>query len=359
MLYFLYPLAKYHIFFNLFRYITLRTAGAAITAMIISFALGPYLIKRLKALDIGQTIREDGPHTHYAKAGTPTMGGILILISVLIPTLLWSNLTNRYVWIVLLVTTGLGLMGFLDDYLKLIRKRSLGLRAREKFGFQIALGFLVGLYLYLYPADSMTTKIAIPFSKEWTPDLGVLYIAFVILVIVGSSNAVNLTDGLDGLAIGPIIIASGAFAILAYLTGHANVAWYLRIFNVKGAGELTIFCGAIAGASLGFLWFNSYPAQVFMGDVGALALGGSIGAVAILTKHELLLLFIGGLFVVETLSVIFQVVSYKLTGKRIFKMAPLHHHFELKGWSEPKIIVRFWIMAFILALLALTTLKVR
>ncbi len=352
------PFAKEHIVFNVFRYITFRTAMATVTALIFSFVFGPWLVEKLRALQAGgQTIREDTPERHRAKAGTPTMGGILILVAILVSTLLWANLKNRYVWMIVLVTAGLGLIGLRDDYRKLRTKK--GLSARQKFGAQI---FLVGallLSLSLFPVDGFTTRLAIPFFKGWLVNLGWFWIVFALLVIVGASNAVNLTDGLDGLAIGPVIMAGGAFAVIAYLTGNFIAAEYLRIPNVKGAGELTVFCGALVGASLGFLWFNSYPAQVFMGDVGSLALGGAIGTLAVLTKAELLLPLIGGLYVVEAGSVIIQVVSFKLTGKRVFRMAPLHHHYELAGWPEPKIIVRFWIVSFVLALLALTTLKLR
>ncbi len=352
------PFAKEHIVFNVFRYITFRTAMATVTALVLSFVIGPWLVKKLRALQAGgETIREDIPERHRAKAGTPTMGGILILVAILVSTLLWANLRNRYVWIILLVMAGLGLIGLRDDYRKLHTKK--GLSAKQKSGAQILLVGTLLLSLYLFPVDGFTTRLAIPFFKGWLVNLGWFWIVFALLVIVGASNAVNLTDGLDGLAIGPVIMAGGAFAIITYLTGNFIAAEYLRIPNVKGAGELTIFCGALVGASLGFLWFNSYPAQVFMGDVGSLALGGAIGMLAVLTKAELLLPLIGGLYVVEAGSVIIQVVSFKLTGKRVFRMAPLHHHYELAGWPEPKIIVRFWIVSFILALLALTTLKLR
>ncbi len=352
------PFAKEHIVFNVFRYITFRTAMATVTALALSFLVGPWLVKKLRALQAGgETIREDIPERHRAKAGTPTMGGILILSTILVSTLLWANLRNRYVWIIMLATTGLGLIGLLDDYRKLRTRK--GISARRKFSAQILLVGALLLWLYLFSMDGFSTRLAIPFFKGWIVDLGWLWIPFGLLVIVGASNAVNLTDGLDGLAIGPVIMAGGAFAIIAYLTGNFIAAEYLKIPNVKGAGELTIFCGALVGASLGFLWFNSYPAQVFMGDVGSLALGGAIGTLAVLTKAELLLPLIGGLYVVEAGSVIIQVVSFKLTGKRVFRMAPLHHHYELAGWPEPKIIVRFWIVSFVLALLALTTLKLR
>src|SRR3990167_87854 len=352
------PFAKEHIFFNVFRYITFRTAMATVTALVLSFVLGPWVVRKLRARQAGgETIRVDTPERHLANAGTPTMCGILILVAVLASTLLWANLKNRYVWMIVLITAGLGLIGLLDDIRKLRTKK--GLSTKQKFGAQVLLVAALLLSLYLFPVDGFSTRLAIPFFKGWLVNLGWLWIPFALLVIVGASNAVNLTDGLDGLAIGPVIMAGGAFAILAYLTGNFIAAEYLKIPNVKGAGELTIFCGALVGASLGFLWFNSYPAQVFMGDVGSLALGGAIGGLAVLTKAELLLPLIGGLYVVEAGSVILQVVSFKVTGKRIFRMAPLHHHYELLGWAEPKIIVRFWIVSFVLALLALTTLKLR
>jgi phospho-N-acetylmuramoyl-pentapeptide-transferase len=352
------PLAKDHIVFNVFRYITFRTAMAAVTALVISFVLGPWLIRWLARMQHGEdTIREDTPARHRLKVGTPTMGGLVILSALLGSTLLWANLSNRYVWLAVLATGGLGLIGLLDDLRKLRTRK--GLSASRKLGAQITLVGALGASLYFWPPDGFTTGLAIPFFKGWLVTLGWLWIPFTLLVIVGASNAVNLTDGLDGLAIGPIIMAGGAFAIIAYLTGNFRAAEYLRILNVKGTGELTIFCGALVGAALGFLWFNTYPAQVFMGDVGSLALGGAIGTLAVLTKSELLLPLIGGIYVVEAGSVIIQVVSFKLTGRRVFRMAPLHHHYELQGWAEPKIIVRFWILSFMLALLALTTLKLR
>ena len=352
------PLARDHIVFNVFRYITFRTAMATVTALVISFALGPWLIRRLRERQHGgETIREDTPERHRAKAGTPTMGGLVILAAILGSTLLWANLRNRYVWTVVVATAGLGAIGLVDDSRKLRTRK--GISARQKFGAQILLVGLLMASLFVWPVDGFTTGLAIPFFKGWLLTLGWLWIPFALLVIVGASNAVNLTDGLDGLAIGPIVMAGGAFAIIAYLTGNFRAAEYLRILNVKGTGELTIFCGALVGAALGFLWFNSYPAQVFMGDVGSLALGGAIGTLAVLTQAELLLPLIGGIYVVEAGSVIIQVVSFKLTGRRVFRMAPLHHHYELCGWAEPKIIVRFWILSFMLALLALTTLKLR
>ncbi len=352
------PLAKYHTAFNVFRYITFRTAMATVTALVISFILGPWLINRLRQMQHGESsVREDTPERHRAKAGTPTMGGIGILVALLASTLLWANLRNRYVWVLILATVGLGLIGLKDDWKKLKTRR--GISAREKFGAQILLvGLLMG-WLYFWPPDGFTTSVVIPFFKGWLLTFGGMWVGFAILVIVGSSNAVNLTDGLDGLAIGPIVTAGGAFAVIAYLTGNFRAAEYLRILNVKGTGELTIFCGALVGAALGFLWFNSYPAQVFMGDVGSLALGGALGTLAVLTKSELLLPLIGGIYVVEAASVIIQVASFKMTGRRVFRMAPLHHHYEIKGWAEPKIIVRFWIVSIMLALLALTTLKLR
>jgi len=352
------PLAKDHIVFNVFRYITFRTAMATVTALLISFVLGPWLIRTLREWQLGgDTIREDTPARHRLKAGTPTMGGLLILAAVLVSTLLWGNLGNHYVWLVMLITAGLGLIGLADDLAKLRTRR--GISATAKLGGQVLLVGALGVALYCWPPDGFTTGLAIPFFKGWLLTLDWLWIPFTLLVIVGASNAVNLTDGLDGLATGPLVMAGGAFAIIAYLTGNFRAAEYLRILNVKGTGELTIFCGALVGAALGFLWFNSYPAQVFMGDVGSLALGGAIGTLAVLTKSELLLPLIGGIYVVEAGSVIIQVASFKLTGRRVFRMAPLHHHFELIGWPEPKIIVRFWILSFMLALLALTTLKLR
>jgi len=351
------PLAKYWGGFNVFRYITFRTIYAAITALLISFLLGPWLIRVLRSHQVGQTIRLDGPESHLSKEGTPTMGGLLIVLATVIPTLLWANLVNHYIWIAVFVTLGFGAIGFFDDYRKVIRKDSKGLSPRRKLIAQVVLAATAAGLIYM--DIGIKDTVIIPFLKNVRPSLGILYIPFTILVIVGASNAVNLTDGLDGLAIGPIVTAGGAFAVIAYLTGNFRAAEYLRILNVKGTGELTIFCGALVGAALGFLWFNSYPAQVFMGDVGSLALGGAIGTLAVLTKSELLLPLIGGIYVVEAASVIIQVGSFKLTGKRVFKMAPLHHHYEIKGWAEPKIIVRFWILSFMLALLALTTLKLR
>ncbi|HEX2501972.1 MAG TPA: phospho-N-acetylmuramoyl-pentapeptide-transferase [Methylomirabilota bacterium] len=349
--------AKYHIVFNVFRYITFRTAMALFTALVLSLCLGPWMIRKLRERQIGETIRTDGPERHQAKAGTPTMGGLLIVGSLVVSVLLWGNLQNRYVWVVLLVTIALAAIGFYDDWRKLRTRRAL--KIREKFLAQLAVGLLVGLYLYRFPADGVTTQLSVPFTKEWVPDLGAWYILFAALIVVGASNAVNLTDGLDGLAMGPVIVAALAFGVIAYVTGNVRLSEYLYILKVRGAGELTVFCGAMMGAGIGFLWFNSHPAEVFMGDVGSLALGGAIGTLAILSKAELLLPFIGGLFVVEAGSVILQVASFRLTGRRIFRMAPLHHHFELMGWPENKVVIRFWILAVLMALLALTTLKLR
>jgi phospho-N-acetylmuramoyl-pentapeptide-transferase len=354
----LYPLHTTFSVFNVFRYITFRTIYASLTAFVICFVLGPWLIRYLTRLQIGQYIRDDGPQSHLQKAGTPTMGGILIVFAIVLSTLLWTNLTHFYVWIVLLVTIGFGLIGFVDDYRMLIKKRSKGLSARAKFLLQIVLALLAGVLLFYHP--DFNTRVTMPFFKNISPDLGWGYILFAAVVIVGASNAVNLTDGLDGLAIGPVIIAAVTYMIFAYVAGHMKIANYLQITAVPGSGEIAIFCGALAGAGLGFLWFNAYPAQIFMGDVGSLALGGALGTVAVITKQEILLVLVGGLFVIEALSVIFQVGFFKLTnGGRIFKMAPLHHHFELKGWPEPKVIVRFWIIAIALALISMSTLKLR
>jgi len=359
MLYlFLYPLHTSFSVFNVFRYITFRTIYASLTAFLICFILGPWAIKKLSYLQIGQYIREDGPKTHLKKAGTPTMGGALMLVAILTSTILWANLRNVYIWVVLGVTAGFGLIGFMDDYLMQVKKQSMGLSARNKFLFQTLIALSTGAFLYQYP--DFSTEVTFPFFKNFSPDFGWGYIVFAAFVIVGTSNAVNLTDGLDGLAIGPTIIAAVTYMIFCYVAGHVRIADYLQITYVAGSGELTVFCGALAGAGLGFLWFNAYPAQVFMGDVGSLSLGGALGTVAVITKQEILLALVGGLFVIEALSVIFQVGYFKLThGRRIFRMAPLHHHFELKGWPEPKVIVRFWIISIALALVAISTLKLR
>jgi phospho-N-acetylmuramoyl-pentapeptide-transferase len=353
----LYPLHTEFSGFYVFRYITFRAIYATITALIISFIIGPWLINKLSSLQIGESIRKLGPESHLKKAGTPTMGGTLILLAVVLPTLLWVDLSNIYIWITLLTTVGFGVVGFVDDWRKIKDKESDGLSAGVKMIWLMGIAFVAGLILFAY--SPFETTLVFPFFKNLRPELGLFFIPFSMLVIVGAGNAVNLTDGLDGLAIGPTIIASGTYLLFAYLAGNAKLASYLQISNVQGAGELAIFCGAMIGAGLGFLWFNTYPAQVFMGDVGSLALGGALGTVAVITKHELVLVIVGGIFVLETLSVIFQVASYRLLGKRIFRMAPIHHHFELKGWPEPKIIVRFWIISIILALVALSTLKLR
>jgi phospho-N-acetylmuramoyl-pentapeptide-transferase len=344
---------------NVFRYITFRTSLAVLSAMIFSLILGPWIINRLKKLSMTQQIRDDGPKTHIGKAGTPTMGGILIIFCILLSVFLWGDLKNMYVWIMVISLAGFGCIGFLDDYLKIVKKNHKGLRAYQKFGMQIALALFIGIFLYMNPKDPYSDVLSVPFFKKWFFDLGWLYIPFSIIVIVGSSNAVNLTDGIDGLAIGLVAVAILANSVLVYISGHKGLAQYLQVLYIPHTGELTVFCGAMLGASLGFLWYNSYPADVFMGDVGSLGLGGSLGTLAIITKHEIVLAIVGGIFVIETISVMLQVASFKLTGKRIFKMAPIHHHFELKGWPEPKVIVRFWIVGIMLALLSLATLKVR
>jgi phospho-N-acetylmuramoyl-pentapeptide-transferase len=356
--YLLVPLAKDHIVFNVFRYLTFRSFMALITAFIISLVVGPWIIRRLRLKQYGaETIREDTPERHRTKKGTPTMGGIVILTAILATSLLWANLANRYMWVAILATAGFGLIGIWDDTTKLRRRK--GLPTRVKFVAQLVVAFAVLQLIFWQPASVWAPVLAIPFFKGWLVNLGWLWVPFAILVIVGASNAVNLTDGLDGLAIGPVIMAGAAFGVIAYLTGNFRAADYLKILNVRGAGELTVFCGALIGAAIGFLWFNCHPAEVFMGDAGSLALGGAIGTLAVLTKAELLLPLIGGLYVVEALSVIIQVASFKMTGRRVFRMAPLHHHYELSGWPEPKIVVRFWIVSFALALLAITTLKLR
>ncbi len=356
----LYPLKEYISVFNVFRYITFRTAYATITSLLICFILGPMIIRYLKRKNILNGVRSDTPGTHLAKQGTPTMGGILILLATIVPTLLWANLTNKYILICLLSTAWLGLMGFIDDYLRVVKRQPTGLVGRYKIAGQALLGLVVGTILVAFPDDpSIATKITVPFFKNVFPELGIFYIPFVILVITGSSNAVNLADGLDGLAIGMVAFAAAAFAGLSYVTGHAKFSSYLNILYLRQAGELTIFCGSLVGASLGFLWFNAHPAEVFMGDTGSLALGGALGTIAILIKKEILLVIVGGIFVIEALSVIIQVLSYRLLGKRVFKMAPLHHHFELLNWPESKLVVRFWILSALLALVTLSTLKLR
>ena len=361
--YLLYPLRNMISGFNVFRYITFRTAWAALTALVISFILGPWLIERMRQIKLGQFIREEGPKSHQQKAGTPTMGGILINVAIVIPTILWADILNPYIWIVLFVTVAYGAIGFIDDYRKLAKKRNLGLTAKEKFSMQIGVALAAGLAVALLPSihNNYSTVLTFPFIKPelFKLNLSFFYVPFIIVVIVGASNAVNLTDGLDGLAIGSTLIVAVTYTILTYAAGNFKVADYLRIAWVPQAGELAVFCGAMVGASLGFLWFNAHPAEIFMGDVGSLALGGAIGCLAVIIKQELLLLFVGGLFVVEALSVILQVASFKMTGRRIFKMSPLHHHFELSGWRETKVVVRFWIIAIIFALLSLATLKLR
>jgi phospho-N-acetylmuramoyl-pentapeptide-transferase len=353
----LYPLASSVHFFNVFKYLTFRTIYAVITALLVSFLFGPWIIRRLEGLQARQVIRTDGPESHLKKQGTPTMGGVLILAATIIPTLLWADLTNSYIWLALLVIVGYGVIGFVDDYKKVVEKNSKGLSARQKMFWQMLVGAAVGIFLY--QRGGISTELYLPFFKNIHPNLGLFYIPFAMLVIVGASNAVNLTDGLDGLAIGPVAINAGTYMLFAYIAGNAKLATYLQIHPVTGVGELAVLCGAMAGAGLGFLWYNSYPAEVFMGDVGSLSLGGGLGVVAVLTKQEILLVIVGGIFVIEALSVIFQVGSYKYRGKRIFRMAPIHHHFELKGVAEPKIIVRFWIITIILALIAISTLKIR
>jgi phospho-N-acetylmuramoyl-pentapeptide-transferase len=360
---------------NLFRYITFRTAYASLTALLLALVVGPWLVRLLKSFQIGQYVREDGPKSHMSKAGTPTMGGVLINLCIFVPTLLWSDLRNIFVWLVLGVTAAFAAIGFWDDYQKVRKQKNLGLTGRTKFLLQILVSFVFGVALIFLSARGFySTTLTVPFFKKFRPDLLITsflsrswtyplaftpFLLFVVVVLVGSSNAVNLTDGLDGLAIGCVIIAASALTVLTYVTGHAVFSEYLDLQHLPRVGELTIFCGSMVGSSLGFLWYNAYPAEIFMGDVGSLALGGAIACVAVLIKQELLLPFIGGIFVIEALSVIIQVVSFRLRGKRVFRMAPIHHHFELAGWKESKIIVRFWIAALLFALLALSTLKLR
>jgi phospho-N-acetylmuramoyl-pentapeptide-transferase len=352
----LYPLASEFGGFNVFRYITFRTGAATLTALFIAFVVGPPLIRALGRMRVGQPIREIGPD-HQSKAGTPTMGGLLILLSLLVSVLLWSNLDNRLVWIVISVTVGYGVLGFIDDIRKVKQGHSAGLSARSKLGWQTLLAFAVALAIYNDPA--FDAHLSVPFFKNFTPYLGWLYVPVAVFIIVGTSNAVNLTDGLDGLAIGPVMVAAATFLVLAYAAGHSVISDYLAIKYVPGSGHLAIFCGALIGGGLGFLWFNASPAQLFMGDVGSLALGGALGTIAVLIRQEFLLAVVGGIFVIETLSVAIQVASFKLTGKRVFLMAPIHHHFEQLGWPEQKIVVRFWIVSAILGLVALSSLKLR
>ena len=352
-------LTQFNSGFSVFRYLTLRGILGVLTALIISFVVGPAMIRRLRQYKIGQTVRDDGPRSHLSKAGTPTMGGALMLVGVGISTLLWSNLVNLYVWIVLLVTLAFGAIGLVDDYKKLVLRNPRGLAARYKYLWQSVVGLIAAVLLYGLAETPAETALLIPYLKDVSVQLGPWYILLTYLVIVGSSNAVNLTDGLDGLAVMPTVLVAGALGIFVYASGHANFADYLRIPSVPGVGEVVVFCSALVGAGLGFLWFNAYPAQVFMGDVGALALGAALGVVAVVVRQELVLLIMGGVFVAETLSVMLQVASFKMTGKRIFRMAPLHHHFELQGWPEPRVIVRFWIVTVILVLVGLASLKIR
>lgn len=352
-------LTQYFSAFSVFRYITLRGILGVLTALAISLIFGPYLINQLRSRQIGQAVRNDGPQSHLSKSGTPTMGGGLILLAIAISTLLWGDLSNRYVWITLYVLVVFGAVGWVDDWRKVIEKNPRGLPARWKYFWQSVGGFGAAILLYMTAQSPVETQLIVPFFKDIVIDMGIFFIVFTYFVIVGSSNAVNLTDGLDGLAIMPTVMVAGALAVFAYLSGHVQFANYLHIPHVPGSGELIIICGAIVGAGLGFLWFNTYPAQVFMGDVGALSLGAVLGVIAVIVRQELVLVIMGGIFVMETVSVILQVASYKLTGRRIFRMAPIHHHFELKGWPEPRVIVRFWIITVVLVLIGLATLKLR
>ena len=345
--------------FTVLQYITVRGIFSILTALGVSLIIGPTMIRRLNYHQIGQVVREDGPETHFSKAGTPTMGGALILVSIAMSTLLWSDLTNHYVWIILLVTILFGTVGWVDDYRKVFEQDPAGLSPRWKYFWQSVIGLTAAIVLYYTALSSVEIQYIVPFFKDVAIDLGIFYIAISYFVIVGFSNAVNLTDGLDGLAILPTVMVGGALGIISYLAGHGEFSVYLNIPNVVGSGEIVIFAGALVGAGMGFLWFNTYPAQVFMGDVGALALGAALGVMAIVSRHEIVLFIMGGVFVMETVSVILQVASFKLTGKRIFRMAPLHHHFELKGWPEPRVIVRFWIITVMLVLFGLATLKLR
>jgi phospho-N-acetylmuramoyl-pentapeptide-transferase len=352
-------LQQYYSGFNVFNYLTLRAILGVLTALLISFIVGPYMIRKLSILKIGQTVRHDGPETHFSKAGTPTMGGALILVAVLVATLLWADLHNRQIWVLVSTLISFGIIGWIDDYKKLVKQNPEGLKARYKYFWQSLFALIIGIYLYK-TATPIETRLIVPFFKNIAIPLGLFaFVIFTYFVIVGSSNAVNLTDGLDGLAILPTVMVGGALGIFAYASGNANFSTYLAIPYIPGVGELVVFCGALVGAGLGFLWFNTYPAQVFMGDIGALALGAALGVVAVMVRQELVLFIMGGVFVIEAVSVILQVASFKLTGKRIFRMAPLHHHFELKGWPEPRVIVRFWIITVILVLIGLATLKLR
>lgn len=352
-------LDQYFPFFRLFEYLSFRAILSIITALSISLWMGPKLIRWLQSLQIGQVVRDDGPESHFSKRGTPTMGGIMILTAISVTVLLWADLTNPYVWAVMFVLLGYGAVGFVDDYRKVVRKNTDGLIARWKYFWQSAIALVVAFALYAYGKDTAATQLVVPFFKDIMPQLGLTYILLTYFVIVGTSNAVNLTDGLDGLAIMPTVFVAAGFAFIAWATGNVQFANYLHIPHIPQASELVVVCAAIVGAGFGFLWFNTYPAQVFMGDVGSLALGGALGTIAVLVRQEFLLVIMGGVFVVETLSVILQVGSYKLRGQRIFRMAPIHHHYELKGWPEPRVIVRFWIISMLLVLIALATLKVR
>lgn len=352
-------LQQFHSGFAVLNYLSLRGILATLTSLAIALLLGPYVIRKLQQRQIGQSVRDDGPKSHLSKAGTPTMGGTLILLAISISTLLWGNLNNHYVWVVLLVTLATGLVGFVDDYRKVVQKNSRGLPARWKMFWQSIIALSAGIFLYATAASPAETTLILPFLKDFALDLGIFYIVLTYFVIVGSSNAVNLTDGLDGLAILPTVMVGGALGVCAYLVGHVNFAEYLFLPYLEGVGEVTIFCGALVGAGIGFLWFNTYPAQVFMGDVGSLALGAALGVLAVIVRQEILLFIMGGIFVAETVSVMLQVASFKMTGKRIFRMAPLHHHFELKGWPEPRVIVRFWIITLFLVLIGMATLKIR
>jgi phospho-N-acetylmuramoyl-pentapeptide-transferase len=352
-------LTQFYSAFNVFSYLTFRAIISTLTALFISLYFGPKLIRYLQKMQIGQTVRDDGPESHLSKSGTPTMGGLLILASIVVSVLLWADLSNIYVWVVLFVIVSFGIVGFGDDYRKVIRKDANGLIARWKYFWQTVIGLSTALFLFFIAQGPNETALLIPFMKELLPQLGIFYIVMTYFVIVGTSNAVNLTDGLDGLAIVPTIMVAGAFALFAYVTGHVNFSTYLNIPHIALTSELVIVCTAIVGAGLGFLWFNTYPAQVFMGDVGSLALGAALGVIAVLVRQELVLFIMGGVFVMETVSVILQVGSYKMRGQRIFRMAPIHHHYELKGWPEPRVIVRFWIISLILVLIGLATLKLR
>jgi phospho-N-acetylmuramoyl-pentapeptide-transferase len=352
-------LTQFYSAFNVFSYLTFRAIVSTLTALFISLYFGPKLIRYLQKMQIGQTVRDDGPESHLSKSGTPTMGGILILLSIVVSVLLWADLNNIYVWVVLFVVVSFGVIGFVDDYRKVIRKDAKGLIARWKYFWQTIVGLITAVFLFYVAQGPNETALLIPFVKELLPQLGIFYVVMTYFVIVGTSNAVNLTDGLDGLAIVPTIMVAGAFALFAYVTGNVNFASYLHIPHIALTSELVVVCTAIVGAGLGFLWFNTYPAQVFMGDVGSLALGAALGVIAVLVRQELVLFIMGGVFVMETLSVILQVGSYKLRGQRIFRMAPIHHHYELKGWPEPRVIVRFWIISLVLVLIGLATLKLR